>query len=103
MVSPTIAGYNPDLAKVDSVQGITAETENQVVTVTYRNVQPTPQVTPTPIPTPTPTPQVTPIQYRLQLQRKPRLQPRHRLQLQRKPRLHMCRQKFQIKLQFQRE
>jgi len=60
VVSPTIAGYNPDLAKVDSVQGITAETENQVVTVTYRNVQPTPQVTPTPIPTPTPTPQVTP-------------------------------------------
>ena len=72
VVSPSIAGYNPDLAKVDSVQGITAETENQVVTVTYRNVQPipqvtptpiptpTPQVTPTPIPTPTPTPQVTP-------------------------------------------
>ena len=60
VVSPTIAGYNPDLAKVDSVQGITAETGNQVVTVTYRNVQPIPQVTPTPIPTPTPTPQVTP-------------------------------------------
>ena len=62
VVSPSIAGYNPDLAKVDSVQGITAETENQVVTVTYRNVQPIPQVTPTPtpIPTPTPTPQVTP-------------------------------------------
>ena len=59
VVSPSIAGYNPDLAKVDSVQGITAETENQVVTVTYRNVQPIPQVTP--IPTPTPTPQVTPI------------------------------------------
>ena len=58
VVSPSIAGYNPDLAKVDSVQGITAETENQVVTVTYRNVQPIPQVTP--IPTPTPTPQVTP-------------------------------------------
>ena len=60
VISPSIAGYNPDLAKVDSVQGITAETENQVVTVTYRNVQPIPQVTPTPIPTPTPTPQVTP-------------------------------------------
>ena len=70
VVSPTISGYNPDLAKVDSVQGITAETENQVVTVTYRNVQPTPQVTPTPtpqvtpnptpIPTPTPTPAPTP-------------------------------------------
>ena len=60
VVSPTIAGYKPDLAKVDSVQGITAETDNQVVTVTYRNVQPIPQVTPTPIPTPTPTPQVTP-------------------------------------------
>ena len=58
VVSPSIVGYNPDLAKVDSVQGITAETENQVVTVTYRNVQPIPQVTPTPIPTPTP--QVTP-------------------------------------------
>ena len=62
VVSPSIAGYNPDLAKVDSVQGITAETENQVVTVTYRNVQPIPipTPTPTPIPTPTPTPQVTP-------------------------------------------
>ena len=60
VVSPSIAGYNPDLAKVVAVQGITAETENQVVTVTYRNVQPIPQVTPTPIPTPTPTPQVTP-------------------------------------------
>ena len=60
VVSPSIAGYNPDLAKVAAVQGITAETGNQVVTVTYRNVQPTPQVTPTPIPTPTPTPQVTP-------------------------------------------
>jgi len=58
VISPTIAGYNPDLAKVAAVQGITAETENQVVTVTYRNVQPIPQVTPTPIPTPTP--QVTP-------------------------------------------
>ena len=54
VVSPTIAGYNPDLAKVDSVQGITAETGNQVVTVTYRNVQPIPQVTPTPVPTPAP-------------------------------------------------
>ena len=60
VVSPSIAGYNPDLAKVAAVQGITAETGNQVVTVTYRNVQPIPQVTPTPIPTPTPTPQVTP-------------------------------------------
>ena len=60
VVSPTIAGYTPDLAKVAAVQGITAETENQVITVTYRNVQPIPQVTPTPIPTPTPTPQVTP-------------------------------------------
>ena len=58
VVSPTIAGYNPDLAKVDSVQGITAETENQVVTVTYRNVQPIPQVTPTPVPTPAPAPKV---------------------------------------------
>ena len=54
VVSPTIAGYKPDLAKVDSVQGITAETDNQVVTVTYRNVQPIPQVTPTPAPTPAP-------------------------------------------------
>ena len=60
VVSPTIAGYTPDLAKVAAVQGITVETGNQVVTVTYRNVQPIPQVTPTPIPTPTPTPQVTP-------------------------------------------
>ena len=60
VVSPTIAGYTPDLAKVAAVQGITGETENQVITVTYRNVQPIPQVTPTPIPTPTPTPQVTP-------------------------------------------
>ena len=60
VVSPTIAEYTPDLAKVAAVQGITAETENQVITVTYRNVQPIPQVTPTPIPTPTPTPQVTP-------------------------------------------
>ena len=68
VVSPSIAGYNPDLAKVAAVQGITAETGNQVVTVTYRNVQPIPQVTPTPIPipiptptpVPTPTPQVTP-------------------------------------------
>ena len=58
VVSPTIAGYNPDLAKVDSVQGITAETGNQVVTVTYRNVQPIPQVTPTPVPTPAPAPKV---------------------------------------------
>ena len=62
VVSPTIAGYTPDFAKVAAVQGITAETDNQVVTVTYQNVQPIPQVTPTPtpIPTPTPTPQVTP-------------------------------------------
>ena len=58
VVSPTIAGYKPDLAKVDSVQGITAETDNQVVTVTYRNVQPIPQVTPTPVPTPAPAPKV---------------------------------------------
>ena len=58
VVSPTIAGYKPDLAKVDSVQGITAETDNQVVTVTYRNVQPIPQVTPTPVPTPAPDPKV---------------------------------------------
>ena len=58
VVSPSIAGYNPDLAKVDSVQGITAETGNQVVTVTYRNVQPIPQVTPTPVPTPAPAPKV---------------------------------------------
>ena len=34
VVSPSIAGYNPDLAKVAAVQGITAETGNQVVTVT---------------------------------------------------------------------
>ena len=58
VVSPTIAGYKPDLAKVDSVQGITAETDNQVVTVTYRNVEPIPQVTPTPVPTPAPAPKV---------------------------------------------
>ena len=58
VISPSIAGYNPDLAKVDSVQGITAETENQVVTVTYRNVQPIPQVTPTPVPTPAPAPKM---------------------------------------------
>ena len=58
VVSPTIAGYKPDLAKVGSVQGITAETDNQVVTVTYRNVQPIPQVTPTPVPTPAPAPKV---------------------------------------------
>ena len=58
MVSPTIAGYKPDLAKVGSAQGITAETDNQVVTVTYRNVQPIPQVTPTPVPTPAPAPKV---------------------------------------------
>ena len=58
VISPSIAGYNPDLAKVDSVQGITAETGNQVVTVTYRNVQPIPQVTPTPVPTPAPAPKV---------------------------------------------
>ena len=58
VVSPTIAGYKADLAKVDSVQGITAEMDNQVVTVTYRNVQPIPQVTPTPVPTPAPAPKV---------------------------------------------
>ena len=56
VMSPIIAGYTPDLAKVAAVQGITAETENQVVTVTYRNVQPIPQVTPNPVPTPVPTP-----------------------------------------------
>ena len=56
VMSPIIAGYTPDLAKVAAVQGITAETENQVVTVTYRNVQPIPQVTPDPVPTPVPTP-----------------------------------------------
>ena len=59
-MSPIIAGYTPDLAKVAAVQGITAETENQVVTVTYRNVQPIPQVTPDPVPTPVPTPASTP-------------------------------------------
>ena len=60
VMSPIIAGYTPDLAKVAAVQGITAETENQVVTVTYRNVQPIPQVTPDPVPTPVPTPAPTP-------------------------------------------
>ena len=60
VVSPTIAGYTPDLVKVAAVQGITAETDNQVVTVTYQNVQPIPQVTPDPVPTPVPTPAPTP-------------------------------------------